>query len=448
MTPRILFVALSLLGSVAQATDLLQAWQAAAGHDPQWLADQSSGRADAQYDAQGRSFYLPKVGVRAGVGQGQLVQNTEGAHFATPNMASDQVQFSTDLNNASRQFWGVELRQPVLDAAAFANATQLQQQAKAGGAQLELKRQMAMLRLADSYFGVLAARASLRALETQLQATSRALDVATARYRNGDIPITEQEEASARLALLQAQLLASRQQVELAEQRYVLLTGESATRLSDLSVLDEKSGLDAGDLAPIVAQARQANPQIAMSQASREATRAEVEKYRSWKSPKLELVAQAGEDRWHAGSALQNGRQNYIGLEVNIPIFTGGYRSAKLEESLARSDASEYQLAQTGNAVEDMARASWLGLRQGMSRIKALQLANSAIQRQLDATQLGHDEGARTLLDVLNVQQAKAGLESELAQTRYQTALAWLQLQAARGQLDINRIMQLNQLLR
>jgi hypothetical protein len=49
---------------------------------------------------------------------------------------------------------------------------------------------------------------------------------------------------------------------------------------------------------------------------------------------------------------------------------------------------------------------------------------------------------------VLNVQQAKAGLESELAQTRYQTALAWLQLQAARGQLDINRIIQLNQLLR
>lgn len=447
MKPRILFLALSLLGSVAQATDLLQAWQAAAGHDPQWLADQSNGRADAQYDAQARSFYLPKVGVRAGVGQGQMVQNTEGAHFATPSMASDQVQFSTDLNHASRQYWGVELRQPLLDAAAFANAAQLQQQAKAGGAQLALKRQMAMLRLADSYFGVLAARASTRALESQLQATSRALDVATARYRSGDIPITEQEEASARQALLQAQLLASRQQVELAEQRYVLLTGESASRLSDLPVLDEKSGLDAGDLASIVAQARQANPQIAMSQASREAMHAEVEKYRSWKSPRLELVAQAGEDRWHAGSALQNGRQNYVGLEVNIPIFTGGYRSAKLEESLARSDASEYQLAQTGNAVEDMARASWLGLRQGMSRIKALQLAGAAIQRQLDATQLGHDEGARTLLDVLNVQQAKAGLESELAQTRYQTALAWLQLQAASGQLDINRIMQLNRLL-
>ncbi|WP_293813800.1 TolC family protein [uncultured Aquitalea sp.] len=443
-----LLLASGFLSSGAQATDLFQAWEAAAGHDPQWLADQSTAKADAQFDSQARSFYLPKIGARAGIGQGNLVQNTEGAHFATPNMSSDQVQFSTDLNNATRQYWGVELRQPLMDAASFAMAAQLKEQAKAGASQADLRKQDAILRLADCYFGVLSSRSMLRAIEGQQQATARALEVASARYRNGDIPVTEKEEAAARLELLQAQMLSVKQQVDLAEQRYMLLTGLSSVRLADLSEINEKSGLDMPDLKSAVEAARKNNPVVAMAQATAQASKEEVEKYRAWKSPRLELVAQAGEDRWKAGVGMQNSRQSYVGLELNVPIFTGGYRSAKLEESLARSEASEGHLSQVENSAEDLVRSSWLAVKQGFSRVKALKLARSATSRQLDATRLGHEEGARTLLDVLNVQQTAATIDSELDRARYETALSWLRVHSAIGDLSIEQLAKLNALMK
>ncbi|MFC3625744.1 TolC family protein [Vogesella amnigena] len=437
MTRRLLVSLIALaLAPAAQALDLMQAWQAARGHDPQLAASEATGRADSTLAAQGRSMLLPKLGLVAGSGWGSMDQLTQGARFAMPGMSSNQVEFESKVSSGTRQWWRLEARQPLYDATASANAGQLAAQGAAGAANLVAARQQAMLQLAARYFDVLSVNAQLEALAQQQRATHEALNATEARYQAGDAPITDLEEARARLALLDADTLALQQQRQLATQRLADVTGLPAAQLQDLP---------AGSTLPLPAlaaltdwqqQARSHNPQLQASQAGRDAARLEAGKHSASGSPKLELVARAGDERWRNGDASQRGKQQFIGVELNIPLYSGGYRDARYSEALARQEAAEAGVSATELAVNDAVHSAWLGVAQGQARLAALQQAEQAARRQLDATRMGREEGARTTLDLLNAEQGVAEVVKQRALLRYQTLYHWLALHAAAGMLD------------
>ncbi|WP_174874654.1 TolC family protein [Vogesella oryzae] len=438
-------IALALMPA-AQALDLQQAWQAARGHDPQLAASEANGRADATLPAQGRAMLRPKLGLVAGGGWGSMDQLTRGARFVTPGMSSDQVEFESKVSGGTRQWWGLEARQMLYDASASATAGQLAAQGQAGAANLVAARQQAMLQLAARYFDVLAADAQLAALAQQQRATREALDATQARYQAGDAPITDLEEARARLALLDADTLALQQQHQLAVQRLSDLTGLPPATLQDLPA---GGTLPLPALAPLTdwqQQARQRNPQLQASQAGRDAARLEAGKHSAGGSPKLELVARAGDERWRDSDASQRSRQQFVGVELTIPLYTGGYRDAKYSEALARQDAAEAGVNAAALAVNDAVHNAWLGVSQGQSRLAALQLAEQAARRQLDATRMGREEGARTTLDLLNAEQGVAEVVKQRALLRYQTLYQWLALHAAAGTLDDSVIANLKPL--
>ena len=208
------------------------------------------------------------------------------------------------------------------------------------------------------------------------------------------------------------------------------------------------AGLPLAPLAELQARARQHSPLLAAGSAARDAAAEEVGKYRAWASPKLELVARAGEDRLRgSGSAAQYGRQQYAGVELTIPLFTGGWRSARLDEALARREAADAGLRSQALSVDDQVRQAWQGVSVGHARLAALAAARQSVERQLAATRAGIEEGARTTLDLLNAQQARAGIVREQAALRHDTLLDWLRLQAATGDLDPAALARVNALL-
>lgn len=447
MTRRLLvsLIALALAPS-AQALDLMQAWQAARGHDPQLAASEATGRADSTLAAQGRSMLLPKLGLVAGGGWGSMDQLTQGARFVTPGMSSNQVEFESKVSGGTRQWWGLEARQPLYDATASANAGQLVAQGAAGAANLVAARQQAMLQLAARYFDVLSVNAQLAALGQQQRATREALNATEARYQAGDAPITDLEEARARLALLDADTLALQQQRQLAAQRLIDVTGLPPTPLNDLPAGNTLPLPVLAALTDWQQQARSRNPQLQASQAGRDAARLEASKHSASGSPKLELVARAGDERWRNGDASQRGKQQFIGVELNIPLYSGGYRDARYSEALARQEAAEAGVSAAELAVNDAVHSAWLGVTQGQARLVALQQAEQAARRQLDATRMGREEGARTTLDLLNAEQGVAEVVKQRALLRYQTLYQWLALHAAAGTLDDSVLANLNPL--
>lgn len=147
------------------------------------------------------------------------------------------------------------------------------------------------------------------------------------------------------------------------------------------------------------------------------------------------------------GAASNTSRQQMIGLQLNLPLYTGGYRSAKLEESLRLQDKADAEIAQSQQQIAQQIRAAWLGLQIGTARLSALAQAVTASQARLDATRLGRQVGDRTTLDLLNAENDASSADLALLQARIDVLQNRLRLQALAGQLDETRLQTVNVLL-
>ena len=93
------------------------------------------------------------------------------------------------------------------------------------------------------------------------------------------------------------------------------------------------------------------------------------------------------------------------------------------------------------------ARAAWLGVAVGKSKIKATEQALHSSKVKLDATELGKEAGDRTTLDILNAEQDYYATRTALYRERYQVLLSYLNLAAVAGLLDEKRLAEVNALL-
>ena len=125
-----------------------------------------------------------------------------------------------------------------------------------------------------------------------------------------------------------------------------------------------------------------------------------------------------------------------IGIQFSMPLFTGGYRSAKEEEALRLADKAAAEVERTREQVAQQVRLAWLGLSVGAERVRALEQALSASLARLDATRLGREVGERTTLDLLNAENESATSSLALAQARIGLLMDRLRLAALIGRLD------------
>ncbi|HYA77017.1 MAG TPA: TolC family protein, partial [Burkholderiaceae bacterium] len=125
-----------------------------------------------------------------------------------------------------------------------------------------------------------------------------------------------------------------------------------------------------------------------------------------------------------------------IGVQLTVPVFTGGYRTAQHEEALELAEKARADQERTRQQVARQTRAAWLGLTVGASRVDALAAARAATRARLDATRLGHQVGDRTTLDLLNAEADASSAEMNLLQARIGLLTERLRLAALGGALD------------
>jgi outer membrane protein len=182
-----------------------------------------------------------------------------------------------------------------------------------------------------------------------------------------------------------------------------------------------------------------ANAETAAQEVGRRSARAGVT---------LDLVAEAGRDRLSGsgdfGSASNTSSQAMVGLQLTVPLSTGGMRSARNDEALRLQDKANVEVERARQQVRQQTRAAWLGLQTGKARLDALAESLTASRARLDATLLGRPGGARTTLDLLNAQNDASGAELALVQARTDVLLNRLRLAAVAGELDEARLLEVN----
>ncbi len=440
-------IAAALTALSAGATDLLEVWRAASTHDPEVAIAQSARQAGQARRGQAVALWRPGVRLDAGVAAMSADSETSGANFSAPGMsASNGVAFNTSVNRGTSTNLTLSARQPLFGPERSAQSRQLEIAADAAEFEWQAAQQDLVLRTAQRYFDVLLATRKVELLAKQLSAVERALVEAKDRFALGDAPVTDTHEASARALGLKAQWLAAQSEQEISQTALSDTSGLVSPTLQPLAAAGVAESL--APLAHWQALALQNNPKLRLQQANVQAAHEEARKHSLAGAATVDLVAQTGQQRLHGngdfGAASNNSRQQMIGVQLSVPLYTGGWRSARQDEALRLEDKALAEVERARQQISQQTQGAWLGLRSGSARSQALAEAATATRARLDATRLGHQVGDRTTLDLLNAENDMSSAELNWLQARVDVLLNTLRLHALAGQLDESRLMSVN----
>ena len=453
MIPRTLLAAaiLALCTTATHATDLLQVWEAARQHDPQGAISNANRAAGLSRQAQAEALWRPNVALSASVGWGGAQSQINGAQFSAPGMPqSSGVAFATSVTGAgATRRLALSARQPLYNPERMAQSRQLGIAAAASEHEWKLAQQDWMLQTTQRYFDVVLAERRWSLIVQQQAAVDKALTEAKDRFAIGDIPITDTLEAGARAQALNAQVIAAANELDAV--RFVLsdITGIAPPDQQLQRPTAAGAALDRTEpLADRLSLAELQNPMIKLQEAQLQAAQQEVRKHSIQASPTVDLVAQASREEVSGsgdfGSASNSQSQQMLGVMLNLPLYTGGWRSAKLQEALHLEEKTRAELERARLQIGQMTRAAWLAVHSGRARIAAQQAAHAASQERLAATQLGRQVGDRTTLDLLNAHNDAAAAELALLQTHTDLLLSRMRLEAMSGQLNLGTLQSIN----
>lgn len=417
---------LTLNGMVntAQADTLYQIYQLAQERDPTLRAAAAARDAAMEVKPQSLSGVLPTIGL-----SGDITRNSYDKRNPLPT--------ETNPTYSTNKSYSLNLTQPVFRwdrwvALSQADNFVLQAQAEYGAAEQEL-----MVRVAERYFAILAAQDALRVARAEKESIGRQLEQAQQRFEVGLSAITDMQEAQARYDSTLAAEIRAEDNLASSHEQLREIIGEQNENIAP--VRDTEFTLVAPepqDLQTWVTTALQQNPSLAAARAGSEAARQQIQVARAGHYPTLDANASYGyQDRNFGGIATVKRDDGAIGLQLNVPLYQGGYVNSKTREARYRFDEARERLDVSQRSIERQARDAYRGVVTGISEVRAAEQARKSNTTALEAAQTGFEVGTRTIVDQLDAQSILSQAELNLSQARYNYLLNTLRLKQAAGTL-------------
>ena len=430
--------ALGLLSCMAPAisADLLQVYRDARANDQQYAAARAASDALREKLPQGLSTLLPTIGA---TGNTVWNQNKYDATNAD----------STISRNYNTNFYNVQLTQPLFRWQNYIQYTQGKLQVAQADANFAQALQDLIVRVAGAYFDVLYAQENLKAVRANKQSIAQQLEQAKKNFEVGTATITDSQEAQSRFDLASAQEIAAINDLE--DKRYALrvIVGKDSGELNRLKPQAELKPPQPASMERWVDAAQKDSFAVQAQQAASEVAAKEIERARAGHYPTVDAVANYGRNNsalsFLGNDSLQTDARN-VGLQLNIPIFQGGYVNSKTREAVANRAAADAALEAAKRSAALNTQQSYLGVVNGLAQVKALDAALVSSTSALESNKLGYEVGVRINIDVLNAEQQVYVTKRDLSKARFDTLLAQLKLKAAVGSLSEADLEQINPL--
>ncbi len=420
-------VAAALLAPfAANATDLADIYQLAKQNDPTLQAAIANHEAATQQLPLARSAFRPQVNL----GFDASLNDVNDDLSATFNSTRLTLSISQSIYHRSNA--------ALLDQAEFG--------VRVADANLEAARQQLIVRVADAYFGVLRAEATLAFSQAELQAIGRQKDQAEKRFDVGLATVIDVREAQAQFDLAIAQEVAAQNSLSTALEALRLISGSTADTLDQLKndiplVSPEPANIDEW-----VQLATDQNLTLATTRLQLQTAGVLVAAERGASYPTVDILAIGS-----SSTTDQTGRSDIdageLRLEVRMPLFTGGRIKSQVARAKAEVTAAQAQLKQQELATTKQARDAYRGVLTNISRVRALRQALDSTQKSAEATDAGFRAGTRTSVDVLRALRDTFGARTDYVNARYDYVLNTLNLKSAAGTLGEQDLMAINALL-
>ena len=416
--------------------DLKQVYQAALEQDASIRASRAAADSGRERLPQARAGLLPQVSASAG-------RNNNNLDTTAPNILGTPVTTNDQYFSDNRT---VQLRQPLLNMQRWQQFQQAKSVVEEVEANLDRDLQNLVVRVAGAYFESLMADEQLELVQAQIKTYTALVDAAQKGLAAGSGTRTDVDDAKARLDMATAQELEARQSQDLTRRQLQLLVNQPVDQIAKLNVAALKlSAPEPANLEDWTRKAEQASPEIRALQARLEAARREVSRSQAAHMPTLDAVAQwsnsGSENITRVNSRYEN---KTLGLQLNIPLYSGGYVNSTIRQAVAEQTRAEETLEALRRDLGVRVHKEYRGVSEGVLRVRALEQAARSAEQMMRSTQMSLKAGARTQLDVLNAQQQYTLALRDLAQARMVYLLSKVRLSSLVGDDALASVEQVN----
>ena len=435
------------LSSAREPIDLVSLYQEALRNDSLLSSARFQNEAAQELVKQGKSLFLPSITMNASFDK----QNKE-RKFLTPNLPSNDL-LSGNKANYETYDYGVTLKQPLFDYSAYAEYKKILAQTSLSDKQLIKTQQDLIFRISKAYFETLLAKDQVDLFQYQRAAIQEQLSKAEAQFEAGLISVTDINEAKTKKALIEAQQISAVQKLKIKKREIQIITGKLPGKLTPLNPVIIFTEIDnlADDWITI---AQENNLELQIKKDEIKIAESEIDSRRSGHYPTIDAIASRSRN-WDKGGypygATKNeGMRSYsdaIGVEISIPIFSGGMTSSRVREGVLLKSKLEEDEEYLRRGVELEVRGYYLSLQTNFSEISAYQQAMRAAALQLESTQLGFQEGLRNSVEVLDSQQILFNAKLNVLESRYNYIMNFINLKLSVGMLSIADLDEINQYL-
>lgn len=412
----------------ASAMNLLEAYDAALRNDAAYQAAIADHDSAKELTTVGRAGLMPNVSA-------SYSRFHNRADLTQPNIIG---QISTTHPVYLSDSKSVQLRQPLLNLEGWYNYRQAVKQQEYNEAVFDLRGQDLVLRLIGAYSDALFAREQVRLAEVQRAFYEEQMKVNNRMFEKGEGTKTDMLETQARLDVAEATLIESRDNEKTMLATLSAMVGEEVTNLAELSPGFRVLPQDAKNLDAWRETALANNPEIQARRLAVEVAEQDIKKQRAGHAPRVDFIGSYSKSNSDSlNTYQQESTQRAVGIQVNIPLYSGGAVSAQTRQSVAAREKAKADLqAQIDKTLVDL-RKQFSIVQSSVTRLAALEKAEASAKLLMTATEQSIKGGVRINLDLLQAQQQLYTTQRDLAQARYNYLLALLRLRSAAGTLSV-----------
>lgn len=383
------------------SADLVQLYREARLEDPRVLSAYARQQAGAEHQREAFGSLLPQLSANAGANRIKQV-----------NEQVNQVYNS--------QNYSLTLSQVIYNKAAWENFQKYKSLAKQSISESDEAQAEATVDLAQRYFTALAADDELELVQAERRATQKNLDQVSALYDKQYAMITDVLDLKARVDSLAAQEVDARNQVSLSRAALSEIVGRPVTEKLSRVRNDVELKVSAESLESWVNMGVAENPSIKANQSAVEAAEAGLRGGKGGHYPTLGVNLSAQNTNEGYNNALAPRTDSYVaGLQLSVPIYSGGSTSARVRGLYQDQVAAEQQLEFTRRQVVKEITNAYLTADSSVEKIRANRNALASAEQSSIASEKAFKYGVVNAVDVLTATQNEFKARRDLLKTQY-----------------------------
>ncbi len=331
-------------------------------------------------------------------------------------------------------------------SAALDNAAELLAAAEANH---EATLQLVFAAVAKDYYAAQAAQGALAAAEETERTAKDSFEVASRRVDKDVSPVSDALQAQTayfQARLNQAKAAGDWRNAMGALAADMVLRPDEAMTLPDVDDGLKPDETFRQSVAALIDEAVRRHPSVRAAEAQLKAAEATVRQTEAEGLPSLSLVGKSSRNNQPVSESLglptyrAMATDNYIGLQVTVPLFEGFARNYKVRQAKAQTEEQQFTVEETRRQVGLDVWTSYQTLRTSTENLlnsaKLLEIA----QQSYTVAQHRYATGVGAMIELLNAQSALAGARRQRIQSLTDWRTSRLQLAAKLGQLDMDRV--------